>query len=218
MRWIQSAIVVYLVLALGSSPAWGVVVNFGAFDGYQDAPQNATPVGHVTFVFHHSNGETYRVDTDARGIGKANIPPGTILWCQAYAEDQLISSWFCYIPVGAKAQRDALKNAETQTENDTPIPADSQPRAVTAVADKTGDLTFFAYNPLLQIYFITAAVLVARYITLIKYNWGITHDYLMATFMATAVTTAWVLIFFGQLSSKMAGGGIADQGADQGND
>lgn len=217
MRWIQSAVVVYLVVALGFTPAAAVALNVGAFDGYQDTPQNATPVGHITFVFHHSNGKPYRVDTDARGVAKADIPPGVILWCQAYAEDELISSWPCYIPVGAKAQKDALKNAKTQTEEETPLTADQHPRAVSAVANNDGSLIFFAFDPLLQLYYITAVILVARYIALIKGTWAITHDYLMTTFVATAAS-AWVLIFLNKLSSKLAGGGIADQGADQGND
>ena len=211
MRWIQSAVVVYLVVALGFTPAWAVVVNFGTFEGYQDTPQHATPVAFITLKMHHSNGKHYTATTDARGVARVDIPPGTITYCQAYSEDELIASWACKIPVGEKAVKVALKDAKTQTEEDTPIAIDSNPRAVTALGKNDGSLIFLGFNSLEQLYFTVAVVLIARYLTLIKNTWSITHDYLLTTFMATTVT-AWVLVFFGQFSGRMSGGSIADQG------
>jgi hypothetical protein len=206
----------FLVIAMAVSPAWAVVINIGTFDGYQDAPQFATPVGSMTLFLRHSNGKVYRAETNSRGVGQVDLPPGTITQCQAYSEDQLVESWACNIPVGKKAIRLALKNAQTQTRDETPLAIDSRPRAVTAVANKDGSLAFLGYNPLLHAYFITALYLNPLYAILLTNTWSITHEYLMAQIVQT-VLTYWVLIVIARAAAETAGGnpGQGDAGGTQ---
>lgn len=218
MRWIQSVVAAYLVIALAVSPAWGVVINIGTFDGFADAPYSASPTASVTLFLRHSNGKTYRTTTDSRGIATVDVPEGTIESCQAYAEGNHVATWKCNIPVGKKAFQKALKKAEKQTETTTPTAIDTQPNTVVVAANKDRSLTFLGYNPLLDIYFLTTSIIVATYLNLILTTWVMTRDRLLTMLTATTVTAYFVMIFFGRYSGVNSPPAEVQQPADAAND
>ncbi|MDV2502327.1 MAG: hypothetical protein RX318_00020 [bacterium] len=113
MRWIPRILGAILLVALAAQPATAVVIT--THWGNSDAPQYATPAAFIEVFFNHSNGKRYRCNTGPYGICDVDMPPGTVVHCQAYQEDTLVASFPCGIPVGEQALAEATAGAKTQT-------------------------------------------------------------------------------------------------------
>lgn len=135
MRWIARILGAALLVAVAAQPASAVVVvtNWGQ----ADTPQFAIPAAFVDVFFNHSNGKRYHCNTGAYGVCNVDMPPGTIVFWNAWQEDTLIASSNDAIPVGGEALQTATKAAQTGRTDETPMP-DDRPSVVVSVRGKDG--------------------------------------------------------------------------------